>query len=86
MAAAAQGLDPLLANRDVAVLCGGEPAAQLDLALIQQAPESQRRSLLHPGKAVLLKGEPGELGVGDHPTGEGFEKELTDRHDFCNGT
>lgn len=35
-----------------------EPAAQLDLALIEQAPEPQRSGLLHTGEIVLLMGEP----------------------------
>ena len=64
----------------------GEPAAQLNLTAIQQASNPQRRCLLYAVKAVLLKGEPGELGVGDHPTGERPDEQLADRHDFCNGT
>jgi hypothetical protein len=35
---------------------------------------------------ILLMGEPGELVRGDDSAGEGFEKELADRHDSCNGT
>jgi len=86
MAPAAQGLDPLLSNHVVVQLCRGETATQMDFALIEQAPEPQRRGLLHPGEALLLEGEPGELGGGDDPAGEGFEKELSDRHGICNGT
>jgi len=65
---------------------GGEPAAQLNLTAIQQTSNSQRRCLLCAVKAILLKGEPGELGVGDHPTGERPDEQLADRHGFCNGT
>lgn len=62
-----------------------EPAAQLDLALIEQASEPQRSGLLYTGETVLLMGEPRELTGGDDPAGKGFEKELTDRHGISNG-
>jgi hypothetical protein len=39
MAPAAQGLDPLLANRVVVKLCRRETAAQMDFALIEQTAE-----------------------------------------------
>lgn len=80
------GLDPSLRNPVAVRLCRGEPAAQLNLTAIQQASNPQRRGLFCAVKAVLLKGEPGELGVGDHPAGERPNEQLADRHDFCNGT
>ncbi len=86
VAVTAQGLDPLLADRVVAELGYGKPAAKLDVALIEQAPKPQGGGLLHPGEVILLMGEPGELARGDDSAGEGFEKELADRHDSCNGT
>ena len=64
----------------------GEPAAQLDFALVEQASEPQGRGLFDPGEAVLLLGVPGELRLGDDAAGEGLEKEQTDGHGVCNGT
>ena len=80
------GLDPLPKNPVAVGLCRGEPAAQLNLTAIQQASNPQRRGLFCAVKAVLLKGEPGELGVGDHPAGERPDEQLADRHGFCNAT
>ena len=86
VAIAAEGLNPLLTNRVVAEFGGGDPAAELNGALVDQATESQGRGLLQAGEAVLLMGEPAELTGGDDAAGDGIEEELTDRHGECNGT
>ena len=61
-----------------------ETAAQLNSALIQESSESLDCGLLRPGEAVLLRENPVDFWLGDHPRAQGFETQLAEDHDPCN--
>jgi hypothetical protein len=61
---------------------GGKTTAQLDPALIQKSTQPLHSSLLGPGEAALLRQHPLDLGLGDDPRTESFEKQLTKSHGF----
>jgi len=84
MAATTQGLDPFVAHLPVVEPLRRETAAQLNSALIQEPPESLDCGLLRPGEAVLLRNDPVDFWLGDHPRTQGFEEQLAEGHDPCN--
>ncbi|MFN9916112.1 MAG: hypothetical protein ACK53L_26215, partial [Pirellulaceae bacterium] len=62
-----QRFDPLVQHLAVPMQVRCDPAAQLDLPLIEQAAQPLHRSLLSPGEAILLAQQPVDLCLGDHP-------------------
>ena len=59
-----EGLDPVLPHLVVVEFGVGQPAAELDRPLIHQPPDAQGGRFFHPGKAILLLGQPGEFPKG----------------------
>ena len=84
MPAAPEGLDPFIAHLPVAQQLGRKTAAQLNPALIQESTQPLHRCLLWPGEAALLREQPVDLRLGDHPRTQGLKKKLAQRHAFCN--
>ena len=59
-----------------------DPAAQLDLPLIEQAAQPLHRRLLSPGEAILLAQQPVDLSLGDHPGAQALKEQLASGHRF----
>lgn len=59
-----------------------DPAAQLDLPLIEQAAQPLHRCLLGPGEVILLAQQPVDLRLGDHPGAQALKEQFPSGHRF----
>ena len=81
MAAAAQRLDPVLADVLMVVDRCGQAAPQLNGALIHQPAQTQHRSFFRAIETGLLSGQPADLMLGDHAGGQAFKDDLSNGHE-----
>lgn len=79
-ASPAQRLKPLVQHLLFPLAVRGNPAPQVDVPVIQQSSQPLHRRLFGPGEATLLAEQPVDLGLGDHPGAEAFEKQLASSH------
>lgn len=59
-----------------------DPAAQLNLPLIEQAAQPLHRCLLSPGEMILLVQQPVDLSLGDHPGSQALKEQFASGHGF----
>jgi hypothetical protein len=59
-----------------------DPAAQLDLPLIEQAAQPLHSGLLSPGEVILLAQQPVDLRLGDYSGAQALKEQLASGHRF----
>ncbi len=77
-----QRFNPLVQHLAVPMQMRCDPAAQLDLPLIEQAAQPLNRRPLRPGEVILLAQQPVDLSLGDNPGAQALKKQLACCHRF----